>query len=410
MKKGTSTKKRKAKKNLEYITVEDRTFTVRTAPSGNKYIQASFGNKPDGKPLVKKFTAPTLKELEAEILDFINGQDGKSGANLTYYNACMQYVETRAALSESTKSNRLNIINNRFKCLRDKPIMKLTRLDFYQAITEDAERGLSKLSMRTALNLLTAVCTEYEVPAMTPKLKRDLANYGTIAAKANKGRKDNEDWENAPSPFDIAKWAGENTADNADMIAIAILLDLHSLRSEESRGLMFREVFEDGGKCYINIVRTKTTIRSKDHAQENCKNECSKRKILIDRRLYDMIHSQPHQSEDEYILDCSYHVYAEGMKKVIHSHTVNRHSLNWITPHTLRHIFKTSHIGDPVAIKVGGWTVEGGVSEKTYTHITQRHMDELMTEYSKKLLDAYEGVTEPNITVTATAAIAEKLG
>lgn len=406
MKKVNSTKKTsKSKKNskVEYIYIEDRTFTVKTAPSGNKYIQASFGNKPDGTPLRKKITAPTRQELEQAIKDYMDVLDGKSGANLTYYNACLQYIERRSALANATKVNYTDITNNRFKGLHDKPIMKLTKQDFFEAVTADAESGITRSTMHTALTFMSMVCVEFEVPTMTQKLKRELQKYGTTATKENKSRKSREDWDNAPSAVDIAKWAGEDTASTATRTAISILLDLHSLRSEETRGLKYKEVIEDNGKCYINIVRTRTVVRGKDTVQEVTKTDGSTRKVLIDRRLYDLIHSQPHKTEDDYVINISYSVYAENIQKVISCNRVNGHPTNWITPHTLRHIFKTEHIGNPVAIAVGGWTVEGGVSERVYTHVKQKDKDELMSAYSKSLLDAYEHISEPNITISSLA-------
>lgn len=402
MKKVNSTKKRK-KRKVEYIYIDDRTFTVKTAPSGNKYIQASFGNKADGTPLVKKLTAATRDELDQRIRDYIDELDGKNGANLTYYNACLEFIDTHSALSPTTINAYRVIMNNRFKCLHDKPIKKLTKQDFIEAVTEESKKGISQQTMKNALNFLKMICDNYEVLALTPKVKRDLSNYGAIATKENKGRKSLEDWDNAPTAVQVARWASENTEDTAVKTAISILLDLHSLRSEETRGLKYSEVFEDNGKCYINIVRTRTVMKSKDCIQECTKNNGSKRKILIDRRLYDMIHSLPHKSEDDFIIDVSVYVYSERIKRVIRSHTVNGHSLEWITPHKLRHIFKTEHIGNPVAIAVGGWAIEGGVSEKVYTHIKQKDMDELMSVYSKSLLDNYECIAEPNFKVSTAA-------
>ena len=405
---GTNTKKRKQK--VEHINIGGREFKVYTTKTNRKQIHStSFGKAPDGTYIKRKFEADTLAELQEEIENFITTLDGETGTNITFYNACLHYINTRSALSPTAKNAYRRLAGNRFKCLHNKPIKTLTKQEFLTAVTKEAMRGISQQTMKNALTFLSMVCDECELPVMTAKLKRDLQKYGAIATKGNKGYNSDDNWDNAPSAFDVAKWAGENTADNADMIAIAILLYLHSLRSEESRGLMFKEVFEDGGKCYINIVRTRTVMNSHDCEQENTKTESSKRKILIDRRLFDLIHSQPHQSENDYVINVSNYIYSESIKRVIRSHTFNGHSLEWITPHKLRHLFKTEHIGNPVAIKVGGWTIEGGVSERIYTHIKQKDMDELMIVYSKKLLDSYEGFAEPDITITA-AVKTEKSG
>ena len=420
MNKGNSTKakKRKAKKNLEHVTIEfedtheSRTFTVRTAPSGNKYIQASFGNKPDGKPLVKKITAPTLKELEAAIRDYIDELNGKGGANLTYLNACLQYIKIRA-IKQTTKDSYIDHTRSIFMTLHDKPIKKLTKFDFYNAIDEEAkQKNPAQSTMKQNIKFLCMVCTMFDVPAMTPKLKKDLQEQGARLTQCNEGRKSRNDWNNAPSAVQVAKWAGETDTD--DRTAISILLGLHSLRGEETRGLRFKEVFMENGNCYVNIRRT----RIKNIEQESTKNKGSERKILIDPRLYNMIRSLPHKSEDEYIIDITYYLFEKCINQVIHSHTVNGHSTAWITPHILRHLYMTENAGNLVAEAVGGWSTGGGkddnsVAKRKYTHIAeiQARRDELMLEYSKKLLDGFEGISEPSFTVSAGAVgTVEKFG
>ena len=66
------------------------------------------------------------------------------------------------------------------------------------------------------------------------------------------------------------------------------------------------------------------------------KTEASSRKILIDHRLYDMIHAQPHKSDDEFIIKETYPTYCNHIKAVMKD---NGHPE--LTPHKLRHIFKS---------------------------------------------------------------------
>lgn len=407
MKKGNGTKTKRA----EYIFLEDGTsYKVTVEKSGNKSVRIPIEDTSnDGGRHRKKFTAPTLKALQATVDVYLTEQDSKQGENMTYYNACLSYIETRAALAPKTRINYTYIANNKLKSLHSKPVMKLTKADIMNAINEEAENTAPD-SMKLIITFLCEVLIDFEVPLMTEKLRKYLHQYGKNATRGNKGYNSDDDWSNAPSPFDIARWAGEDTSTVADRTAISILLDLHSLRSEETRGLRYGEVVEDNGRCYVNIVRTRT-VHGRDIEQETTKTEGSTRRILIDRRLYDLIHAQPHQSEDDYIINVSYVAYSNNIKRVIHAHTINGHSLKWITAHKLRHIFKTAHIGNRVADEVGGWSNKGkSVVVRDYEHVTPEMMDKFMTEYSGRLLDAYEGITEPNITVTATAAVAEKLG
>lgn len=412
--KGTNAKTKKDKQKLKYhIHVDGREFKVYETRTKRLQIHStSFGKAADGTYIKRKFEADTLTELQTAVEDFINELNGKAGTNLTFYNACLQYIELRE-IKQTTKVSYIDHARSIFTTLHDKPIKKLTKFDFYNAITEEAkQKNPAQSTMKQNIKFLCMVCTMFDVPAMTPKLKKDLQEQGARKTQCNKGRKSRYDWNNAPSACEVAKWAGETDTD--DRTAISILLGLHSLRGEETRGLKFKEVFMENGNCYVNIRRT----RIKNIEQESTKNKGSERKILIDPRLYNMIRSLPHKSEDEYIIDITYYLFEKCINQVIHSHTVNGHSTAWITPHILRHLYMTENAGNLVAEAVGGWSTGGGkddnsVAKRKYTHIAeiQARRDELMLEYSKKLLDSYEGITEPSITVTAGAAgTAEKSG
>lgn len=407
MKKGTNTKK---KKNNEYIYIGKRTFTVFEAPSGNKYIQAKFGTKPDGKPLIKKITAPTRQELEQAIKDYIAEIEGISGANITYYNAAMTYIETRQGLEFSTRTNYDRTARLRFKCLHSIPIRKITKNDLYNAVNEEIASG--KVGQTSLLNAVTYLCTvleDNEAPVMTRKMRKDILRYARSATKNIKKRK--VGWSELPTAKDVAGWAARNTRSAAASTAISILLDLHSLRSEETRGLKYRDVFEQNGKCYIYVWQTKTCINNVDIHKPSTKTEASTRKILIDRRLYDMIHAQPHKSDDEFIIKETYPTYCNHIKAVMKD---NGHPE--LTPHKLRHIFKSDNKRDNVvAIAVGGWCSgtnadggdrsENGVSETVYTHVRQCEMDELMEKYSKELLDAYDGTAASAVRIIVSRMV-----
>ena len=350
-------------------------------------IQGRFGGK------TLKHRAETREQLESWIKDTWNDNDSKSGDNITFFNACKAYITRRSALAETTRHTYTIIAQSYFGSLHDKPIMKLTREEIFAAVNTEIERGIAQKTLKTALTFLSCVCNEYEVPAFTRKLQADINRYSQHCT--NKGRKAADDWENAPTAAEVARWA----ADTDSIAAISILLDLHSLRSEETRGLQYRDVFEQGGNCYVNICRTRSVASSRDVYRDSTKTENSTRKILIDRRLYDLIHAQPHESDSDFVICVSYKVYRAGIKKAM-----SEHGADWITPHDLRHIFKTEHIGDPIATAVGGWTNKGSVAESVYTHIKQSDKDKLMSAYSASLLDAYEGKETPAFTVTACTA------
>ena len=388
MKKGNTRKNTRT----EYIYSEDNTsYKVTVEKSGNKSVRIPVEDRTnDGGRHRKKFTAPTTAELQAAVTAYLKGEDEKHGAGLTYYNACLEFIESRQGLAATTIANRQNIFKNRFQSMHNIPIRKLTRQDIFKAINKDVtEKHITEKTLATATQLMVAVLTEYEAPCMTLKLKRDIARYVKPATRANKANEysSRDDWENAPTAVEVAKWAGEYDGKDTMLTAISVLLDLHSLRSEETRGLKYSDVYEQGGKCYVDIRHTRKPIKSKDQFDEFTKNESSTRKILIDRRLFDMIHAQPHKSEDEFVINVPQYIYADRISRLMKAH-----GMDWITPHKMRHIFETSNLNNDIAVKVGGWSLGASVVKKTYTHIDQKEQDKFMTEYSRKLLDAYFGV------------------
>lgn len=372
------------KRKTEKIYVAGKEYSVRISPNGNRYVQGSFGYDEAGKRIRRKFTAETREELEMAIQRFIDELDGKSGANITFYNAFKFYIETRINLEDTSKINYSTILRTRFKCLHDKPVAMITRVDLFGAINEEVRT--SNPAQNTLVNATCYLCTvleEFEAPVMTRKMRKDIMSYVKNATKKNKERKN--DWDNLPTAVEVARWAGANRRRHADRTAIAILLDLHSLRTEETRGLRYKDVYEKDGLYYLNIYATRVFINNRDYIKNSTKTADSTRRILIDRRLYELIHSQPHASNEEFIILEKYPTYKYRIMILM-----KEHGFDYITPHKLRHIFASDNKDSTVAKAVGGWSPNGGIAETVYTHVRQSEKDELMAEYSKKLLDAYE--------------------
>lgn len=406
-----NTRKSKKRKKSEYFYIDGKKepITVHLSANGKIYFQTTFcGNS----KRIKK-TADTLEELKAKAIECLEEAMGKSGNTITYYNACLEYIRIRSGLAKSSLLNYMFLAENRFKCLHNKPIKKLTRTDFYEAI--NSEKHLAKSTLLKAVDFMIYVCNEFDVPALNINLIREIKRYAVNASQNNSVKRHKEDWENAPTAVEIARWAGENTKKTAERTALTILLDLHSLRTEETRGLQFRDVIEQNGNCYLIICRTRTYMcEVGDIYREATKTEGSTRKILIDRRLYNMIRELPHETEMDFVVNLSYRAYERHIIDLM-----ELHGFRWITPHKLRHIFKTDNKDSTVAKAIGGWSLGPEICERTYTHPRINEKDELMKVYSKRLLDSYYGLpddniilsevkqSEPNITVTVNS---QKIG
>lgn len=208
-----------------------------------------------------------------------------------------------------------------------------------------------------------------------------------------------------PTALDVVEWLKADTKAYKDRTAICVLLGLHGLRIEEVRGLKFKNVIkENSGNCYVIIQDTKTCISGKDHYRNKTKTEDSTRKFLIDSRLYNMIHSIEHKSDDDFLISIGAWQYSSCIKQL-----AIENGYDWITSHKLRHIFKSDNKDKTASKVVGGWSLKGGVSETVYTHITQNEKDEFMKEWSGKLLDCYfdteKDSCERNITWTVNKAV-----
>ena len=271
-----------------------------------------------------------------------------------------------------------------------------------QAINTETAR-YAKTTIVREFTVLCVVLTYFEVPVLTPKNIKELKGYVNKATYTNKGRK--KDFENLPTALDIVEWLKADTTEYKERTAVCVLLGLHSLRIEEVRGLKFKDVIkDDNGNCYVNIHATKTCISGKDHYREETKNKYSTRKILIDSRLYDMIHSIEHKSDDDFLISICAWQFGHCIKQL----AINN-GYEWITSHILRHIFKSDNEDNTMAKAVGGWSFGNDVAEKVYTHARKNKKDELTKEYSGKLLDCYfdteKDSCERNITWTVNKVV-----
>ncbi|ADU22950.1 site-specific integrase [Ruminococcus albus] len=393
----------KKKSNTNCFYVGDRQFNAHIADNGNYYIQADFGKDESGKRIRKKVTAKSLNELSKKVEELIIELESNHGDNITLVNAFESYINTHASLAYNTLNSYRNTIKYYFKELQNKPIRQITKSDLMQAINTDIAKGCAKTTMKREFTVLCVVLNYFEVPALTPKVQKELKSYVNNATYIGKGRK--KDFENLPTALDVVEWLKADTTKYKDRTAVCVLLGLHSLRVEEVRGLKFKDVIkEKNGNCYVNIHATKTCIRGKDHFREETKNEYSTRRFLIDNRLYDMIHSIEHKSDDDFVISICNWQYGSCIKQL-----AIKNGYDWITAHILRHIFISDNKDCTIAEIVGGWSLKGGVSKTVYTHARHEEKEKLTKEYSGKLLDCYfdteKDSCERNITWTVNKAV-----
>ena len=393
----------KKKSNTNCFYVGDRQFNAHIANNGNYYIQADFGKDESGNRIRKKVTAKSISELSKKVKELIIELESNHGDNITLINAFESYINSHSSLAYNTLDSYRKTIKYYFKELRNKPIRQITKNDLMQAINTDIAAGKAKTTMKREFTVLCVVFNYFEVPVLTPKVQKELKSYVNNATYISKGRK--KDFDNLPTALDVVEWLKADTTTYKDRTAVCVLLGLHSLRVEEVRGLKFKDVIkDDNGNCYVDIHATKTCISGKDHYREETKTEDSTRKFLIDSRLYNMIHSIEHKTDDDFVITIGAWQYNSCVKQL-----AIKNGYDWITSHKFRHIFMSDNKDCTVAEVVAGWSVKGGVSKTVYTHARQEEKDKLTKAWSGKLLDCYfdteKDSCERNITWTVNKAV-----
>lgn len=340
--------------------------------SGKYRRQVVVGYTPEGKRIVKSFMAKTEWEAIKMADDFRARHGiGCDPDELTVAAALEKYINARRDIIAPSTLNGYNIIlKNRLQSIMLVKISELKILDVQAAVNADfRDKGSSRKTLRSALSLINSaltaqgynydLCKRVTIPA--PKAKREELPEASQVIALIKGTE-------FELPCMLAMWL--------------------SLRVSEVRGLKYSDISKDGTR--LTICRTRVYLGIEhDEKRDYTKNEGSNRTVRLPKYLYELIMSQPHDSDDDYIVDMSYNQVSQNFRRYMKKNGIK------MTFHQLRHLFASSAndlgVADEYIQKIGGWA-SNNILKSVYTHTSSS----LEMKYQKLIDDYYMELLEKN--------------
>lgn len=333
-------------------------------PSGNYRVQVVAGFDPNGKRIVKSFTADTEWEVLRMAEHFKQSREEASSQNLTVAKAIEMYIDSRENVIEKTtiRSYR-QIADNRFKSIMDLKLTSLRAIDIQRAINIESAMVGPKY-IKNAYGLLKSVLKMFEVninlsSIQLPKLvkkEKELPSFETV--------------------FSIVK--------GTEIELPCLLSAWLSLRVGEVVGLQFRDV--DVHAKTLKVKRTIIQTVDGQEVREGCKTEKSTRCLNVPDYLLSLIMAVPHDEETDFIVTLSRKAIYSRFKRLMLKNGYD------ITFHDLRHlnasVMLMLGVPDKYAMERGGWSTDNilkSVYQQTFSNERVR-FDEVIDGYFNSVI------------------------
>lgn len=333
-------------------------------PSGNYRVQVVAGFEPNGKRIVKSFTADTEWEALRMAEHFKQNREEAASKNLTVARAFEMYIDSRANVIEKTtiRSYR-QIADNRFQSIMDLKLTSLRAIDIQRAINIESARVGPKY-IKNAYGLLKSVLKMFEVninltSIQLPKLvkkEKELPSFETV--------------------FSIVK--------GTEIELPCLLSAWLSLRVGEVVGLQFRDV--DVQAKTLKVRRTIIQTVDGQEVRDGCKTEKSTRCLNIPYYLLSLIMAVPHDEETDFIVTLSRKAIYSRFKRLMLKNGYD------ITFHDLRHlnasVMLMLGVPDKYAMERGGWSTDNilkSVYQQTFSNERVR-FDEVIDGYFNSVI------------------------
>ena len=307
---------------------------ARKLKSGNYRVVLPVGYDSQGKRKYKSFTADEEWKVLKMASEYKEESEEKIDNNITVSKAMNEYINTRVNVVEPTTiRNYRQIAQYCFSDIADRKLNTLKPIDVQKAINTESTR-ISAKYLKNAYALLKAVFKLFEV---------DINLSGVKLPKIIKKEKELPTFEEI---FNIVK--GTNCE-------LPVLLSAWlSLRIGEVIGLQYQDVDEINMKIKIRrtIIFTENGYQVRDH----CKTEKSTRTIQLPLYLLNLIKSQPHTSETDFIVTATRKAVYSRFKRLVKKQGID------MTFHDLRHlnasVMLMLGIPDKYAMERGGWSTD----------------------------------------------------
>ena len=359
-------------------------FKANRLPSGNYRVQVIVKDADghalkdeNGKRIVKSFTASTEYEAMRKACEFVGQKQmtkeleeirREEISKMTVYEAIERYLtNSESVLRPSTLRGYTIIQNTRLQPIKDMPIGSLLLSDIQAAVNRDSTRLCYK-SIKEAVSLLQRVLT----------LNGISLNFKAITIP-----KDFKKKQALPSVEDVLKPLIGTKYELPCLLAMWC-----SLRMSEVRGLKYSDVTTKGNMHFLNVQRTRIYFDGEEHTEEKTKTLSSTRTIILPEYLYQIIISQSHKSDDDFIVSLGYNEIYKGFKNKMESIGYKD-----MTFHKLRHEFATTlndlGIDGKYIQKLGGWN-NPIVMDAVYTHTTETRE----REYQNRIDNHFRGIID----------------
>lgn len=337
-------------------------------PSGNYRVQVVAGFNPNGKRIVKSFTADTEWEAIRMAENFKQNREVATSKNVTVAKAMEMYIDSRENVIEKTTiRNYRQLADNCFKCIMDIKLSSLRAIDIQRAINIESAR-VSPKYIKNAYGLLKSVLKMFEVninlsSIQLPKLikkEKELPSFETV--------------------FSIVK--------GTEIELPCLLSAWLSLRVGEVVGLQFRDVDEKNKT--LKVRRTIIQTVDGQEVREGCKTEKSTRNLNIPDYLFQMIMAIPHDEETDFIVTLSRKAIYSRFKRLMLKNGYD------ITYHDLKHlnasVMLMLGVPDKYAMERGGWSTDNilkSVYQQTFSNERVR-FDEVIDSYFSSVIQQSE--------------------
>lgn len=339
--------------------------------SGNYRVVLPIGYDEQGKRKYKSFTADEewkVLKMASEYKE--ESYETKLDKNITLSRATEEFINTRAnVLEPTTLRNYRQIAQYCFRDIANRKLTTLKPIDIQKSINLESAR-ISPKYLKNAYALLKAVLKMFEVEINLSSIK---------LPKIIKKEKPLPSFEEV---FNIVK--GTNCE-------LPVLLSAWlSLRIGEVIGLQYQDIDEANMKIKIRrtIIYTENGYQVRDH----CKTEKSIRTIQLPQYLLNLINSQSHSYETDFIVPATRKAVYSRFKRLVERQGID------MTFHDLRHlnasVMLMLGIPDKYAMERGGWSTDGvlkSVYQQTFDSEKQR-VDKIIDNYFENVISNCKSV------------------
>ena len=305
-------------------------------PSGHFRKQITIGyDKKTGRRITKSLTAKTETEAIIMAADYKRRHGiGCPLKNITVFAAISHYIESREdIIAASTLRGYKRLQSNSLQSIMDIELDELCLYDVQKAASLDVKnKNHSRATIKHALGLLNSSLLLMDIDMHL------LKRVNIPAPKAEKPE--------LPRVSDVIA-----AITNTEFEIPALLAN---------------------GK-HITVRRTRIFMDGQDYVSDRTKTVRSNRTIRLPKYLLDLIMAQPHNSDDDFIVDKTYRQVSQNFRRYM-----RRKGLN-MTFHQLRHLFASTAndlgVADVYIQKMGGWA-SNNILKTIYTHTSHEKEDE----------------------------------